>query len=64
MEPQPANQVNSMIYIVSAVASPFCGILIDKVGKNLFWVVLSILITMVSHGILIFTPLNPYVGTV
>lgn len=61
---QEANTVNSMIYIVSAIASPFFGILIDKVGKNLMWVVYSIILTAVAHSILIFTYLNPYVGTV
>lgn len=64
LDPQDANTVNSMIYIVAAVTSPFFGILIDKVGRNLTWVVVSILITAVAHSILIFTYLNPYIGTV
>ncbi|KAI4465299.1 phosphatidylethanolamine-binding protein [Holotrichia oblita] len=62
--PQDANTVNSMIYIVAAVTSPFFGIMIDKVGRNLTWVVLSILITALAHSILIFTYLNPYIGTI
>ncbi|KAK9695459.1 Major Facilitator Superfamily [Popillia japonica] len=64
LDPQDANTVNSMIYIIAAVTSPFFGILIDKVGRNLTWVVLSILITALAHSILIFTYLNPYVGTI
>ncbi|KRT85788.1 membrane transporter [Oryctes borbonicus] len=64
LTPQQASMANSMIYIVSAVASPFFGILIDKVGKNLTWVIVSILITAVAHSLLVFTYLNPFIGTV
>ncbi|GJQ70395.1 hypothetical protein Trydic_g22824 [Trypoxylus dichotomus] len=64
LSPGQASMANSMIYIMSAIASPFFGILIDKVGRNLTWVVISIVITAVAHGLLTFTYLNPFIGTV
>ena len=32
-----ANILNSLVYIISAVASPFLGFLVDKTGFNVFW---------------------------
>jgi len=54
--------VNSVLYIVSAVASPLFGFLVDRTGRNVFWVFISILVTIGAHGILAFTTLSPYVG--
>nr|XP_022914161.1 major facilitator superfamily domain-containing protein 1-like isoform X2 [Onthophagus taurus] len=62
LEPQQANNVNSIIYLISGVASPFLGYLIDKAGRNLTFVVISIITTAIAHSIIIFTYLNPYVG--
>lgn len=41
-----ASVVNSLVYILSAVCSPLLGFLIDKSGKNLFWLMGGILITL------------------
>ncbi|XP_021961117.1 major facilitator superfamily domain-containing protein 1 isoform X2 [Folsomia candida] len=60
--PEGANAVNSILYIVSAVASPLFGLLVDRTGRNVFYVFISILVTIGAHGILAFTFLNPYVG--
>ncbi|XP_022124494.1 major facilitator superfamily domain-containing protein 1 [Pieris rapae] len=60
--PQQANTVNSMVYFLSAALSPFFGILIDKTGRNVMWVILSIITTIGSHFLLAFTFVNPYVG--
>ncbi|XP_032529860.1 major facilitator superfamily domain-containing protein 1-like [Danaus plexippus] len=60
--PQDANTVNSMVYLLSAALSPFFGILIDKTGRNVTWVILSIVTTIGSHFLLAFTFINPYVG--
>ncbi|CAH4005242.1 unnamed protein product [Pieris brassicae] len=60
--PQEANTVNSMVYFLSAALSPFFGILIDKTGRNVMWVILSIITTIGSHFLLAFTFVNPYVG--
>ncbi|XP_047516198.1 major facilitator superfamily domain-containing protein 1-like isoform X2 [Pieris napi] len=51
-----------MVYLLSAALSPFFGILIDKTGRNVMWVILSIITTIGSHFLLAFTFVNPYVG--
>lgn len=38
------------------------GLVVDKTGKNVFWVFLAILGSMASHSLLAFTFINPYVG--
>ncbi len=62
--PSNANAVNSIVYVISAVASPFFGFLVDKVGRNILWVFLAIVFTIGSHALLTFTFVNPYVGMV
>ncbi|XP_070539369.1 lysosomal dipeptide transporter MFSD1-like [Ptychodera flava] len=64
MDPSQANAVNSLVYILSAVASPFLGFLVDRVGKNIFWVFLAVVGTLGAHMMLAFTFLNPYVAMV
>lgn len=59
-----ANHVNSMLYIISAVLSPVCGIIVDKFGRNVFWVFISILVTIGAHSLLAFTYVDPYISTV
>jgi MFS family permease len=54
--------VNSILYIVSAVASPLFGLLVDKTGRNILWVFTAILVTIGAHGLLAFTFLDPYIG--
>ncbi|KAF8565663.1 hypothetical protein P879_05584, partial [Paragonimus westermani] len=41
--------VNSLIYILSAVASPVFGAAIDLTGRNLHWVLTSVLLTLFCH---------------
>lgn len=62
--PQEANNVNSMVYLLSAALSPFFGILIDKTGRNMTWVIISIVTTISAHFMLAFTFFNPYIGVV
>ncbi|CAB3250098.1 unnamed protein product [Arctia plantaginis] len=62
--PQAANNVNSMIYLLSAALSPFFGILIDKTGRNMTWVIISIVTTIAAHSIMAFTFFNPYIGVI
>jgi MFS family permease len=59
-----ANTINSLVYFISAVASPICGFFIDRVGRNVFWLITGIMVTFVSHGLLAFTFLNPLVPMV
>ncbi|XP_058453968.1 major facilitator superfamily domain-containing protein 1-like isoform X2 [Malaya genurostris] len=62
--PEDANTVNSIVYIVAGVASPLFGLLVDRTGKNVLWVFLSIVVTMVAHGLLAFTFYNPYIAMI
>ncbi|XP_025080168.1 major facilitator superfamily domain-containing protein 1-like isoform X2 [Pomacea canaliculata] len=64
LTPEQANSVNSLVYIISAVASPVFGFLIDKLGKNLFWVITGVTVTLGCHGLMAFTFLTPYVAMV
>ncbi|XP_025191928.1 major facilitator superfamily domain-containing protein 1-like [Melanaphis sacchari] len=60
--PDSANLINGIIYIISSICAPALGLVIDKTGRNLFWVFLSILGTLVSHMFLAFTFVNPYIA--
>ncbi|KAL4220565.1 Major facilitator superfamily domain-containing protein 1 [Mactra antiquata] len=62
MAPSTANSVNSLVYIISAVASPVFGFLIDKSGKNVFWVILGTTVTIACHAALAFTFITPFVA--
>ena len=48
------------MYLVSAIASPFFGFMIDRTGRNVSWVLVSLIGSLVAHGVLTFTYLNPY----
>jgi len=61
LSPKSANAVNGLVYIISAAASPVMGFLVDRTGKNLFWVILGVLSTIFCHGMLAFSFINPYV---
>lgn len=52
---QDASVVNSIIYIISAVASPLFGAAIDIIGYNLYWLFSGILITLGCHLCFAFT---------
>lgn len=52
LSPVEANSVNSILYALSAGLSPVLGLLIDKTGWNVFWVLLSIAITIGGHVML------------
>lgn len=60
--PEDANTVNSIIYSISAVASPLAGLIVDKSGRNVMWVFLSTAVTIGAHSLLAFSFLNPYIA--
>lgn len=62
--PEEANHINSIVYVISAIASPLFGYIIDKTGRNVMWILISILTTIVAHSILAFTFINPYIGMI
>lgn len=59
---EQANQMSSIIYLISAFFNPIFGRTLDKTGGNLTWQLVSIVVTILAHLILTFTSLNPYIG--
>lgn len=64
MDGQEADRVSSIIYLISGIGSPIAGLLIDKLGFNIFWILLSEVATVVAHLLLGFSQVNPYIGVV
>lgn len=64
MDQYSANSVDSIVYIISAVASPVLGLLVDKTGRNLLWVFVSVFITLICHVLLGFTFVTPWLPMV
>lgn len=64
MSETQANFLSSVVYIISGVASPIFGFMIDKIGRNVAWIFLATCFTVLAHFLLGFTLLNPYVGMV
>ncbi|KAG7471083.1 hypothetical protein MATL_G00120700 [Megalops atlanticus] len=60
--PTQARAVNSIVYIISAPASPVLGFLVDKTGRNLIWVLCAVVTTLASHMMLAFTFWNPWIA--
>lgn len=60
--PSQANVISSLVYSISAVASPLFGYVIDKTGRNVRWIAGSVTATILAHAMLAFTLVNPYVG--
>ncbi|OXB63126.1 hypothetical protein ASZ78_000358 [Callipepla squamata] len=54
----------SVVYIISAPMSPVFGILVDKIGKNIIWVLCAVVTTLASHIMLAFTFWNPWIAMV
>ncbi|XP_062988116.1 major facilitator superfamily domain-containing protein 1 isoform X2 [Elgaria multicarinata webbii] len=59
---QEASAINSIVYVISAPMSPVFGFLVDKVGKNITWVICAVVTTLASHIMLAFTFWNPWVA--
>lgn len=59
-----ANHLSSALYFISTLASPVFGILVDKCGLNLLWMLIAIIYTITAHSIFTFTSLAPIYGIV
>lgn len=60
-----ANIVNSLVYLLSAGASPFLGFFVDRIGFNIFNLIAAELMTIGAHAMLAFsTTINPYISMV
>ncbi|KAL5253819.1 hypothetical protein ACHWQZ_G013556 [Mnemiopsis leidyi] len=55
---------NSLVYFIGAGASPIAGLLIDRYGRNVMWLLSAILITLGAYALLAFTFIHPYVAMV
>ncbi|RMC01909.1 hypothetical protein DUI87_21070 [Hirundo rustica rustica] len=54
--------LGNIVYIISAPMSPVFGLLVDKVGKNIIWVLCAVVTTLASHVMLAFTFWNPWIA--
>ncbi|XP_042878188.1 major facilitator superfamily domain-containing protein 1-like isoform X2 [Penaeus japonicus] len=57
-----ANGVSSIVYIISAFASPILGYVVDRLGRNILWVFIAVLVSLGCHALLTFTFLNPFIA--
>ncbi|XP_061493161.1 major facilitator superfamily domain-containing protein 1 isoform X2 [Rhineura floridana] len=60
--PQEASAINSIVYIISAPMSPVFGFLVDRVGRNVTWVICAVVVTLTAHIMLAFTFWNPWIA--
>ncbi|KJE89648.1 hypothetical protein CAOG_01085 [Capsaspora owczarzaki ATCC 30864] len=56
-----SHALTSIVYIISAAASPVFGLLVDRTGRNLTWVIAATAVTVGCHVMMAFTFINPYV---
>jgi len=61
---EQANRIIGLVYLVSAPASPLLGLVLDKTGRNISWVLLAIIISLGCHFMLNYTQWNPYVAII
>lgn len=59
-----ANFITGLVYLISAFAAPLFGIIIDRVGRNVGFVFMAVLATLLSHIVLVSTDINPYVSII
>lgn len=59
-----ANGVSSIVYVISAFASPILGYIVDRLGRNILWVFIAVLVSLGCHALLTFTFLNPFIAMV
>ncbi|XP_067593975.1 lysosomal dipeptide transporter MFSD1 isoform X4 [Pseudorca crassidens] len=59
---QAASAINSIVYVISAPMSPIFGLLVDKTGKNIIWVLCAVVTALASHMMLAFTLWNPWIA--
>lgn len=60
----PLSVFVSIVYIISAPASPVLGFMVDKTGRNVIWVMIAVITTLAAHMMLAFTFWNPWIAMV
>ena len=61
MDPDTANTVNSLVYSMAIIGCPLFGIIVDTTGRNVMWLNISIVGSLIAHGLLVSTYVSPYV---
>ena len=56
-----ASLQQSLFFLSTVLTSPLFGVLVDRTGYNLTWVIVSILLSAMAHGLFIFTFLCSYI---
>ncbi|CAF0894574.1 unnamed protein product [Rotaria sordida] len=64
LSPTWSNACNSLVYFMSAILSPLLGYVVDKTGRNLYWLMGSITTTIFAHALLAFLFVHPVVPLV
>ncbi|XP_070367516.1 lysosomal dipeptide transporter MFSD1-like [Equus asinus] len=59
---EAASAINSVVYVISAPMSPVFGLLVDKTGRNIVWVLCAVAATLASHMMLALTLWNPWIA--
>lgn len=59
--PSKADAVDSVVYVISAVSSPFIGLFVDKVGRNLVFLLVAGLLVMIAHMLMAVTYVNIWI---
>lgn len=64
MSEAAASACNSLVFLISAGASPVFGFLVDRMGRSRYWLMLALLLSLASHILLAFTFLMPVIAMV
>lgn len=56
--------MNSLLYFIAAFLAPALGVVIDKFGKNVTFVFLSLLVTIMGHVLLTLPNVDPIISMV
>lgn len=64
MSPVDANYCIGIIYVISLIAAPIIGLAIDFTGRNVLWLLGSVIATIVCHGLLALTFANPWIAMI
>uniref|UniRef100_A0A915HR97 Lysosomal dipeptide transporter MFSD1 n=1 Tax=Romanomermis culicivorax TaxID=13658 RepID=A0A915HR97_ROMCU len=59
-----ASVCNGMIYLVAIPSSIFAGMLVDYFGRNVHFIIISVMTTICGHCLLAFTFLTPFAATI
>ena len=62
--PSRADAADSIVYVISAATSPFIGLFVDKVGRNLVFLLVASILVMISHMLMAVTSINLWVPVI